>query len=533
MFLVLSILLLWFVGTDLISNDGVQYLSTAANIASGNGISTSVLYFDQHFQSGDIPSPQAMWPPVFPLFLSILSHFGENFHFTSVVLNLLLHGLSGLLLYRLLLRIGASVSVSLVIVATFFLFTQGWVNALEIRSESLFILTVLIGMHLLPDQVDHGKTIWFWVGITIGVAIAIRYVAVLMLGAALFMLFLNCIRALHASDRSTFKRIIVNGSLLACGALLIVVPTLVRNYRFSGSLLPRSGLDDGMSFIQMVALHVETLVSFLGFYEGGALMNGLRHVMFIILMMSFVALFFHQCMTRSHRQDLKSVIVYSFWCTVFSIGFFIWTELSTTTTTFNARYLSVILLVAIPVFCWAGFCGQPDGEVNRKIMAHPLYRSLIFVVAAIFLIGQANAALSSVRLIEHQNNLSQLLGETTSDGLPLYEIARKCTTDGQSLLSNQAQQTHRFLKVPTVGVAQSFYTSYRFDAERAGDLIQQYRISLMILHTRDFDFRWPIDDEAKAHLMDVIDYFKAEDSFDTIFDDGTTVVLRNSKLCET
>ena len=48
-----------------IMNDGVQYLSTAKNMANGHGITTDTLAFGPHFQ-GRIPGPQTMWPPGYP-----------------------------------------------------------------------------------------------------------------------------------------------------------------------------------------------------------------------------------------------------------------------------------------------------------------------------------------------------------------------------------------------------------------------------------------------------------------------------------
>ncbi|HET9275698.1 MAG TPA: hypothetical protein VFN96_06495 [Gemmatimonadales bacterium] len=59
-----------------LTNDGAQYLSGARNLRAGNGYSTSILHFDEHYRAGRLPSPQTVWPPAYPASLAALTALG-------------------------------------------------------------------------------------------------------------------------------------------------------------------------------------------------------------------------------------------------------------------------------------------------------------------------------------------------------------------------------------------------------------------------------------------------------------------------
>lgn len=59
-----------------LTNDGAQYLSGARNLRAGQGYATSILYFDEHYRSGRVPSPQTVWPPAYSAALAGLGAAG-------------------------------------------------------------------------------------------------------------------------------------------------------------------------------------------------------------------------------------------------------------------------------------------------------------------------------------------------------------------------------------------------------------------------------------------------------------------------
>jgi hypothetical protein len=61
-----------------LTNDGAQYLSGARNLQSTGRFATSILYFDEHYQSGQIPAPQTVWPPGYSAVLAGLGEVGVS-----------------------------------------------------------------------------------------------------------------------------------------------------------------------------------------------------------------------------------------------------------------------------------------------------------------------------------------------------------------------------------------------------------------------------------------------------------------------
>ncbi len=518
------------VGNDLVSNDGAQYLSTANNFINGKGLSTSVLYYDQHFESGSLPAPQAMWPPAYPILVSFIAFFTNHVDLVTIIINLVLYGVSGWLLYGLILRVGASDRAALGCLLVYFLVAQGWINALEVRTEPLFALVSLAVFRYLPERTYDSGLNWFLVGAGTGLATATRYVGIVELLAVLLLLFTSGVYYLLRRNTEYFFKVFFNGLFATVGACLFLVPVLARNYLLSGSITPRSGQDEALTLLATIDNFVYALAGLFGFSAHGSLPNSVRYLVFIVLLLSLIALIAIQCLRLGNRSKINAIVQLSIWCTLLSFGLFVWSGLTTSPTNLNVRYLYSWILLALPALCWLIAAGQPVTRFSRLTLAERTRNLMAVIVLSIFIFGQVDFLFSKRHQLSDIAYLKQSIAENTSVGGTVRELALQCAASGGSLLSNRSQQLHRLLRVPTIGMAKSHYTSIRFDSQYMTKVVDQYQVSFVVLYKKKFSARVNSDDEVQR-LDQIISKLQDSKNFQNVYDDGLTYAFRNTDVC--
>lgn len=531
LFAIFSVILVYVIGIDLISNDGAQYLSTAKNLSNGNGLSTSVLYYDQHFETGLLPAPQGMWPPAYPVFLSFVALFTEQVEIATVIVNLILHGISGWLLYGLVLRTGASERTAFVSLIVFFFVAQGWVNALELRTESLFAVVSLAVLRFLPNTSVGSGTSWFFIGAGTGLATAIRYVGIIELVAVLVMLLGVGITYILSKNWTCFVKTAANGLLVTLGASLFIVPTLVRNILITESILPRSGEDVGLTLIATLSNFANIAAGLSGFSAHGSLPNEARYSVFIVFIVSILVLAGWQCIKRNKRPHVNTVVQVSIWCSIFSLILYLWSSLTNSPTTLNVRYLYTWMLLSVPFFIWLLATGKVRDFTSLTTPKNRLSGYYLTFVLSVFVFGQVDFLISKRHQLSDIAYLKNSIEAKATGGLAIDKLAFQCTVNGGSLLTNRSQQLHRLLRgVPMIGMAKSRYTSTRFDSIHFANIVEQYRVATVILYTKEFAARVSSDNE-QQRIGEIINKLGGAKSFVKVYDDGSAYVFRNTTFC--
>jgi hypothetical protein len=216
-------------------NDSFQYLSVARNLLEGNGLSTSLLYYDEHFVSGRLPAPQTVFPPGYSLLIAGLGKMGVPLEAAGygvsvacyvLVIPLFLWGA------RLLRVRGPALGLLLVLLVGN---AAGWVYALSVLSESLFTAVSLAAVVVLmraasgPEAPGSGAgRLVVLGGLLAGLACWVRYAGLFLVGAAGLY---YALRFLRRRTGPAFRDL-----LLLAGACLVPVAVLLgRNVLLSGS----------------------------------------------------------------------------------------------------------------------------------------------------------------------------------------------------------------------------------------------------------------------------------------------------------
>lgn len=227
---VFALVLLGHTHTAAFGNDGYQYLSVADNIQHGNGIKTSIIYFDAERAHGTMPAPMTTFPPVYSICTAIVSLAGipteiaatgislVSFAFLPLVLGLAVPGGIRPWAFRtmmLLLVLNSSLLVA----------------ADTIASETLFSLIVATAIlcfsRALRTMKQSGMAWQLCAWLLIGLSYWTRYAGVFILAGALAFF------SLHAVFRRGRRTLLhLSTSVLALG---VVGASMVRNAAVTGS----------------------------------------------------------------------------------------------------------------------------------------------------------------------------------------------------------------------------------------------------------------------------------------------------------
>ena len=131
------------------SDDSFQYCSVTDNILRGNGLSTSIVHFDEQYHCGTIPAPQTVFPSGYSLAMAAMVASGVPMSHAGFVVSLASYWI------LLLLMLLAARMLQLPTIATrviMLLFVANWAvcrSATSVLTESLFTTIVFAAFLVL------------------------------------------------------------------------------------------------------------------------------------------------------------------------------------------------------------------------------------------------------------------------------------------------------------------------------------------------------------------------------------------------
>jgi hypothetical protein len=227
---ILSLGLLGHTRAVALGNDACQYLSVADNIRQGNGIKTSILYYDAERSHGTIPAPMTTFPPVYSILTAALATTGISTAMAAAGISLVSFALSpliiGLAVPAGIRPVDFRVAMLLLVLNSCPLIMAG-----SIATEELFMLVVAVAVLCFSRALltaERRGLAWQACGwLLLGLSYWIRYAGLFLLAGALAFF---CLRALlHRSRRTSLD---LSTSVLALSA---IGASMARNVALSGS----------------------------------------------------------------------------------------------------------------------------------------------------------------------------------------------------------------------------------------------------------------------------------------------------------
>ncbi len=484
-----------------ILNDGVQYLSTAFNWNEGRGLYTNALMFTPHFQ-GVVPAPQTVWPPGYPLLISLISMLGMPIHQAALITNLVLHFVGAVLMLLIFLRWKIHYLTALLFTAAFYITATPWTYALALMSEPAFNAWILASILLLPNP-EKGR-LWLWLasGFFIALCVSTRYTGVFYaLGVGLGT-FIYCLRT-DKFNRVGFIRCIGLIALQQSMAVAIFLYLQYRTYSLIGTLERQAGLIEPDSLILTLRKVVWQLHELAGFTQEGLLPFMVNKLLFVIFVLVFLWLLVNvfrintktRKETKTNRNGFTRLACYVILghSAVFAL-FFTITSMGSNNVDLSHRYLYQIYPGLYILFCASVFKAYRSASVAANLDSFGKWlRRATMALCFLFVAAQINFV-SGVDLSKYAGKSTiDALSAQVSENTTLSDFIAACFPDSDkstrtvgtsvfgkgTLWSNDGQLMHLHTQVPTLTTAQ-VYANEPFDLAGMAEQIQMYDIKMFI-----------------------------------------------------
>jgi 4-amino-4-deoxy-L-arabinose transferase-like glycosyltransferase len=203
-------------------NFGDLYDLIAKNLAQGNGYRV-----DQYL------SLTMLREPAYPLILTVAFKLGGYGIQTARVVCVLLTFGAALLLFRLARKITSDEMTALAAAILFLLYPGTLVAETRAGIEMPFIFTVILFMLALYTAVEKGSMLRYGAaGLLLGVAVMVR--SQILLFPLLLLVYLVVV----SKSMSERMRIVLRFALLGLGAMVVMSPWIIRNYRLVHKVVP-------------------------------------------------------------------------------------------------------------------------------------------------------------------------------------------------------------------------------------------------------------------------------------------------------
>lgn len=468
------------------SSDFAQYLSVAGNFLNGKGLSTSLIYFEQHYAIGGVPVAQTVWPPGYPILIAALGSTGVSLEYSGFLVSLLSFVMTAFVIRRVMRIAGRSRLVADLAGLSWLLLFYGWSLILIGTSETPFILFTVLALWCALEAGRRPAGEYGWLlaaGVCAAAGVAIRYPGVFFVLSLAAYYFFAWMRAGTAAG---FLR-------LACVSLppgFMAIGLIARNYALSGTIGGAAVIDSERGFADLLRNAYWATGKIAGFESGPVpgwiVLLGLAFL--VVLSLAAVLKRVSRATTFGSSALLESQ---AFHCIIYiTVTLLALSLLGVTRTTgyLNERYLFPLVPFAIILFATVLSARSASGETVE--IRGDARLSIGLVLAGLLLTaGQVNVLVAERNwhsgLTRNEVMLAAL--DSRLDSGRLFDYLRREISDDSPLLAPEGQALGFLLERPVVGLTSSLYSDRPWTEDRVRALVQQYGIGHVIFFPGLFD----------------------------------------------
>jgi len=186
-----TVCLIWIHDGRMLHPDIAQAISAAQNLLAGNGYSTSLLYYEEHYRQDAWPAPQTVFPIGFPALIAALGAVGVPFRLGAQILSATGFALMPLLICLTALRLGGKPTTAVFLAVFWLCVPLNWHNVLEKQTEMLFMSATLCAVIVLNHKELTTRRLLL-AGLFSAIAVLLRYAGVFwILAASLSIAFVS------------------------------------------------------------------------------------------------------------------------------------------------------------------------------------------------------------------------------------------------------------------------------------------------------------------------------------------------------
>ena len=201
--------------------------SSARNLVRGNGFSTDILSYEQHYKQHAWPAKQTVFPFGYPSMIAALGSLGVPWRTAAQVLSLIGFFCVPLLIFVAAQRMGRTPITAMLLGLLWQCAPMNWYNIHEKQTESLFVAFTLGSMILLFAK-DHRTSRIVFAGLCAAMACSLRYAGVFWLLTVGLVMAPGVLR--------NWKQVVREGVLFFTVPVALVCGMFIRNRMIVGEI---------------------------------------------------------------------------------------------------------------------------------------------------------------------------------------------------------------------------------------------------------------------------------------------------------
>ncbi len=465
--------------------DIAQAISAAKNLLDGKGFSTSLIYYEQHYQQNTWPAAQTVFPIGFPAMIAGLGAVGVPFRAAAQLLSLTGFFIVPVLICLAAIRMGRRPSTAVFLALLWQCSPMNWHNVYEKQTETLFVTFTLSSLILLQNDSRSLRRLML-AGLFAMVASSLRYAGVFWLITGGVLIGSQILR----DPKATIQRLIAFGCLPA----ILVGGMFIRNSMIVGD--PRGGISHVVDkSIRLTLENVYYAVSRLTGLDQNDLVSARLPELFVAVGACGLVLLAAMCLLRC-RVSLARIVsfenvghsaVYGY--IVVTLACLAWLE-KTTSVNLSPR----MILPLIPF----GLLAAADivAALLQATSSLPYSRKAIVSTSVLLTLGLALAQPDVFTELRGQvprfgivkEIIEQPLAATAMAQLSSHDVSKQVTTvrdllAGQRILTNESHMLPEVLEQGAIGLSESAYTSRVWTSDEVQSLAQKYDVQLVVVFT--------------------------------------------------
>jgi hypothetical protein len=226
-----AIMLWWQADVARILEDTLQHIGVARNLLRGDGLQTTLLFYDAQYAPGTLPAPQTVWPPGIPLGIAALTFTGVEAGTAALLLAWLSFVTTAVLIAWILTRAAVGPVIAGLASAVWAASATNWMSAAIAASELPFAALLLAATVALVTALGRERghiPLLALAGVAAGCAVGVRYMGVFFVAAA------GCV--VLASSHATWRRRLAAVVAFSVAPTIVIVSLISRNFLATGQL---------------------------------------------------------------------------------------------------------------------------------------------------------------------------------------------------------------------------------------------------------------------------------------------------------
>ena len=479
---------LWKSDNDRTLHPDIAHATSAArNLLTGNGFSTDLICYEQHYQQQVWPAKQTVFPFGYPSMIAALRSLGVPFRTAAQILSLSGFFCVPLLIFFAARRMERTPMIAMLLGLLWQCAPMNWYNVHEKQTESLFVAFTLGSMILLFAK-ENRTSRFLLAGLCAGIACSLRYAGVFWLLTVGIVMAPGVLR--------NWKQVVREGFLFFTIPGAIVCGMFVRNRLVAGEVSGGIQAISTKSW-RLTLEHVYYALSRLvGLDENDLQSHHPAELLFAIGLIIGCVLVLNSLVRqrKTFFRLMADCAIGRAACFVYLIVTMVlltWLE-KTTTVNLSPRMilplLSFILLVTADVIAFAR-----DGLMESRS-----WRYTVGSVATVLLVGTLIAQGDVYQEIIHQPERLGLVRDVLSapvnrsDFLDLQLAQNRNSEEscsalqlirGKRVLTNEDHMLPEVTGEGALGLTASVYTTREWSNAEVETLARQQAVELVVLFT--------------------------------------------------